>query len=183
MTPFSALFVDRDGTVIEDAGYPSDPARVRLLPGVTEALERLRERGVPVVMVTNQSGIGRGRFDRATFDAVQAEMVARLLDGGVELDAVYVCPHAPDASCGCRKPAPGLFERAAREHGIDLGRALYVGDRLRDVAPGLARGGRAVIVATGAPVPDDLPAGVLRARDLGDAIDRALAESREEGGL
>lgn len=182
MIPFSALFVDRDGTVIEDAGYPSDPERVRLLPGAAEALARLRGRGIPVVMVTNQSGIGRGRIDRAAFDAVQRRMVARLREKGARLDAVYVCPHAPEAACDCRKPAPGLFERASREHGIELGRALYVGDRLRDVSVGLERGGRAFVVGTGAPLPDDLPAGVRRVRDLAEAIEVALTASTREGG-
>lgn len=182
MTPFSALFVDRDGTVIENVGYPSDPAQVRLLPGAAEALRKVRGHGLPIVMVTNQSGIGRGRLDRAAFDSVQAEVVARLRAAGAGLDAVYVCPHAPDAGCGCRKPAPGLFDRAASEHGIDLGRALYVGDRLRDVVVGLERGGRAVVVESGAAVPDELPDGVLRAQDLAEAVDRALAEPRREGG-
>jgi len=179
--PFSALFIDRDGTVIEDVGYPSDPQQVRLLPGAAEGLRAMRARGVPVVMVTNQSGIGRGRFDRDAFDRVQAEMLARLHDAGADLDAVYVCPHAPEAACECRKPAAGLFERAARELAIDLARALYVGDRLRDVAVGLERGARTAVVATGAPVPEALPPGVLRARDLADAVERALAGATGEG--
>lgn len=182
MTRFSALFVDRDGTVIEDVGFPSEPERVQVLPGAAEALRTVRDRGVPVVMVTNQSGIARGRLDRASFEAVQAEMVARLRAAGAELDAVYVCPHAPDDACACRKPAPGLFERAAIEHGIDLGRALYVGDRVRDVVAGLERGGRVFIVETGAPVPDELPDGVQRARDLSEAVERAFAEPGGEGG-
>lgn len=182
MMPFSALFVDRDGTVIEDTGYPSDPATVRLLPGTGAALARVRARDVPIVMVTNQSGIGRGRLERAAFEAVQAEVIARLRAEGADLDAVYVCPHTPDTACGCRKPAPGLFERASKEHGIDLGRALYVGDRLRDVAVGLERGGRAIVVETGAPLPDELPRGVARVRDLAEAIERALAEVAPRGG-
>lgn len=175
MTPYSALFVDRDGTVIEDVGYPSDPADVRLLPGAAEALARIRAGGIPIIMITNQSGVGRGLIEPAAFDAVQTEVVARLREAGAAPDAVYVCPHAPDAGCDCRKPAAGLFERAAREHGIDLARALYVGDRLRDVAAGVARGGLTVVVATGAPLPDELPDGVVRARDLADAIERALS--------
>lgn len=182
MTPYSALFVDRDGTVIEDVGYPSDPTDVRLLPGAAQALARIRSNGVPIIMITNQSGIGRGLIERSEFDAVQTEVVTRLREAGAAPDAVYVCPHAPDAGCECRKPAAGLFERAAREHGIDLSRALYVGDRLRDVAAGVARGGLAVVVATGAPVPDELPDGVVRAHDLSDAIERALTGPRAKGG-
>lgn len=175
MTPFSALFVDRDGTIIEEVGYPSAAADVRLLPGAAAALRRLRTLDIPVVVVTNQSGLGRGRFDRAAFEAVQREVRARLREAGADVDAVYVCPHAPEAACGCRKPAGGLFERAARELGLDLARGLYVGDRLRDLTFGVARGGTAVIVATGAPLPDELPAGILRAIDLSDAVERAFA--------
>ncbi|HEX7239268.1 MAG TPA: HAD-IIIA family hydrolase, partial [Longimicrobiaceae bacterium] len=101
-----AVFLDRDGTVIHDAHYLADPEGVRLLPGAAEAVARLNRAGVPVVLVTNQSGIGRGLFSEADFRAVQDRVEALLAAGGARIDAVYHCPHAPDADppCDCRKP-------------------------------------------------------------------------------
>ncbi|MBV9773562.1 MAG: HAD family hydrolase, partial [Gemmatimonadetes bacterium] len=129
-----AVFLDRDGTVIHDAEYLSDPAGVRLMPGAGEAVARLNRAGIPVVLVTNQSGIGRGYFTEADFRAVQARLAEVLAAAGARLDAVYYCPHGPDDGCDCRKPALGLWLRAAREMGLDLERSWYVGDRARDLA-------------------------------------------------
>jgi histidinol-phosphate phosphatase family protein len=147
-----AVFLDRDGTIIHDAHYLADPAGVRLLPGAAEAVARLNAAGIPVVVVTNQSGIGRGYFTEADFRAVQARVEELLAAEGAKVDAVYHCPHAPDEEppCACRKPGVGLFLRAAEEHGLDPARSWYVGDRLRDLAPAERLGGRGILVRAGA---------------------------------
>jgi len=146
-----AVFLDRDGTLIEEVGYLSRMEDLTLLPGVTEALELLSGAGYLLFVVTNQSGIARGFFDRAFVDRVHGELRARLEVEGVSIDGFYVCPHHPDHSgpCECRKPLPGLIFQAAREWGLDLGRCWVVGDKLADV--GLARraGCRAALVRTG----------------------------------
>jgi D-glycero-D-manno-heptose 1,7-bisphosphate phosphatase len=146
----AAVFLDRDGTVIEDRHYLGSPDGVRLLPGAAAAIARLNQAGVPVVLVSNQSGIARGFFSEDDFHAVQRRLADLLAAEGARLDAAYHCPHGPDdpAPCDCRKPATGLFLRAAREHGLDLARSWFVGDRLRDVQPGVALGGRGILLAT-----------------------------------
>lgn len=135
-----AVFLDRDGTIIEDEGYLADASRVRLLPGALDALRAFRERGLALVVVSNQSGIPRGLITPAQHSAVDARVKAILADAGVPLDAAYYCPHLPDAGCACRKPLPGMLEQAAREHGLDLARSLMVGDKMSDVAAGRAAG-------------------------------------------
>ncbi|HHK60609.1 MAG TPA: D-glycero-beta-D-manno-heptose 1,7-bisphosphate 7-phosphatase [Desulfobacterales bacterium] len=154
--PRAAVFLDRDGTINEQMGYINHLSRFVLLPGVVAAIRRLNQAGVPVVVVTNQSGLARGYFPPALLDQVHAEMRQRLAEGGARVDGVYVCPHHPEAreeryrrACGCRKPRPGLLERAARELGLDLARSYMVGDRYSDVATGAAAGCRTVLVLTG----------------------------------
>lgn len=167
------LFVDRDGTIIRERNYLADPAGVELLPGAVAGLAAFRDVGFGIVIVTNQSGIARGLYDEAAYRAVQAEVERRLADRGIHVLAAYHCPHHPDHTgpCRCRKPAPGLFLRAAAEHDLDPNRSVYVGDRLRDVQPGLELGGTAVLVRTGhgAGEAPGAPAGVRVARDLADA--------------
>jgi len=146
--PRPAVFLDRDGTLIHDRHYLSDPAGVELLPGAGEAVARLNRAGRFVVLVTNQSGIGRGRFSEDDYRAVHARLLALLAEQGARLDADYHCPLAPDAADpeAMRKPGPGMFLQAAREHGLDLAASWFVGDRDRDVAPARELGGRAVLV-------------------------------------
>lgn len=171
-----AVFLDRDGTLIEDRHFLADPAGVSLLPGAGEAIARLNQSGIPVVLVTNQSGIGRGLFTEADFEAVQQQMLRLLAEAGARLDGVYHCPHAPDAEppCACRKPGLELFRRAAHEHRLDLARSFYIGDRLRDVAPAAQLGGTAILVGDGHPADGEVPASVARARDLAEAAERVL---------
>lgn len=168
-----AVFVDRDGTVIREKEYLSDPAQVELVPGAAEGLAALQEAGYAVVIVTNQSGIARGFYDEAAYRAVEAEVERRLEEAGVRVRAAYHCPHHPDITgpCDCRKPEPGMFERAAREHHLDLAGSVYIGDRLRDVVPGLKLGGTAVLVRTGYGEEEqaDAPAGVRVVPDLAAA--------------
>ena len=127
-----AVFLDRDGTIIEDTGFVSDPSAVRVLPSVPEALGLLARNGFALVVVTNQSGVARGYFDEATVHAVNAATARLLAAGGIVLDAWYHCPHHED-DCDCRKPAPGMIRRAAAEHDLDVARSAVVGDRGSDV--------------------------------------------------
>lgn len=143
-----ALFIDRDGTIIADAHYLADPARVRLLPGAAAAIARANAVGVPVVIVTNQSGIARGLITVAQYEAVRARTDALLRALGARVDATYHCPHWPDLTgpCDCRKPGLGMYRTAAADMGLDLERSGYIGDRWRDVQPAMATGGIGILV-------------------------------------
>jgi D-glycero-D-manno-heptose 1,7-bisphosphate phosphatase len=180
MTQYSAAFVDRDGTLIREGPYLCDPTAVELLPGVASALALLNTRDIPVVIITNQSGIGRGLYTTAAFRTVQAEMEAQLEASGARVDAVYHCPHDPEQlACRCRKPATALFERASRDLGLSLADALYIGDQMRDVQPGLELGGRALLLCSEAALDRATPMPCERASDLFEAVHRALALSPE----
>jgi D-glycero-D-manno-heptose 1,7-bisphosphate phosphatase len=143
-----AVFLDRDGTIIKDYHFIGKPEQVELLPGVSAAIRRLNDVRWPVVVVTNQSGIARGYFTEADYERVRERMASLLAESGAQLDASYMCPHHPDfgGACECRKPGTLLFRRAADDHGLDLSRSWYIGDKLRDVAPARALGGRGMLV-------------------------------------
>lgn len=178
---YSAAFLDRDGTLIRDPGYVDDPADVELLPGAAEAVSLLNARAIPVVVVTNQSGIGRDYYDEEDFRAVQEEVERRLAMHGCAVEAVEHCPHAPERDCGCRKPALGLYEAAAGRFGLALDEALYVGDKVSDVLPALRTGGTGYLLRTGQDVSDEeVPDGVRRADHLLAAVVDALDPDREE---
>ena len=145
----AALFVDRDGTVIREREYLSEPHAVELLPGVAVALRQVRTAGHPVAMITNQAGVGRGLFTEARLWEVMARMRELLRAQGVELDTVRVCPHAPDAGCDCRKPKTRLLREAADDLRISLRDSAMVGDRWIDVDAGLGVGAAGVLVRTG----------------------------------
>lgn len=147
--PRPAVFLDRDGTVIEERDYLSDPAGVALLPGATEGLARLRDLGLPLVLVTNQSGVGRGYFGGDAVERVHGRLIDLLAGHGVRLSAIYSCPHAPGDGCACRKPLPGLLHRAADELNLDLARSFVIGDKPCDIQLGLAVGATTVLVRTG----------------------------------
>src|SRR4051794_18720284 len=138
----SAMFLDRDGTLIDDAGYIADPSRVRLLPGAAASLRALRAEGFRLVLVSNQSGIGRGLISHEQAEAVHRRFVEEFERRGVRLDAVRYCPHSPDDGCPCRKPAPGLLLDAARDLEIELGRSFMVGNTAADVEAGRSAGCR-----------------------------------------
>lgn len=163
----TTAFLDRDGTLIRDTGYVSTPEEVELLAGAAEAVRLLNEAGVPVVVVTNQSGIGRGLFDLSAYLSVEARVAELLSAGGAKLSATYYCPHAPEDRCECRKPGLALYRRAADELGVETAGALYAGDRLRDVLPASRLGGRGMLVG-GRDEPYDgrVPPGVARVSDL-----------------
>ncbi len=168
-----AVFLDRDGTLIEDADYLADPDGVRLIPGAVEALRRLRDAGYLLVVVTNQSGIARGLYTEADYHAVAARLDAILEREGVPVDAVKYCPHHPDGTgrCACRKPAAGMYLEAAAELDIDPARSWYVGDKVTDVLPAAELGGRGILVRTGygAEQEGDAPADVAVVDDVGAA--------------
>jgi D-glycero-D-manno-heptose 1,7-bisphosphate phosphatase len=144
-----AVFLDRDGTLVADPGYLHQPEQVELLPGVRDGLSRLSAGGWPLVVVSNQSGIGRGIYGEEAFLAVMERIAELLAPDGVSLTGAYYCPHHPEVTgpCDCRKPGVALFERASREHGLDLARSWYVGDRLSDASPARRLGGRGLLLA------------------------------------
>ena len=144
-----AVFFDRDGTLISDTGYLSCPNEVELLPGAIALLRGLRSAGFLLVVVSNQSGVGRGLITEEQARSVDHRFRAILAEYGFALDGVYYCPHAPDAECDCRKPKPGLLLRAAAELRIDLKRSYIVGDKLSDVEAGAAVGCRSILLIQG----------------------------------
>jgi D-glycero-D-manno-heptose 1,7-bisphosphate phosphatase len=171
-----AVFLDRDGTIVEDPGYLHDPAAVRLLPGAAGAIRRLNEAGWPVVEISNQSGIARGLFTEADYRAVERRLAELLAAQGAHLDAAFFCPHLPELTgpCECRKPGTKLFEDARRELGLDFRRSWFVGDRPSDVEPALALGGKGLLVLTGQGTLHRQPMrrqGVRIAADLAAAVD------------
>ena len=142
-----AVFFDRDGTLIEEAHYCADPARVAILPGVPEALMRLKQAGFLTFVITNQSGIGRGLITEAQYRAVEAEMLRQAGVGAI--DGVYFCPDPPDRASPRRKPEPGMVLEAAAGHHIDLARSFFVGDKSSDMDCGRRAGTRTILVRTG----------------------------------
>lgn len=178
-TSRDAVFLDRDGTIIHDAAYLRDANDVELLPGAARAIARLNAEGLPVIVVTNQSGIARGLLTHDDYAAVQVRLDELLADVGARIDASYVCAHHPDftGACDCRKPATLLYRQAAAEHGIDVTRSTFVGDRWRDVAPALALGGRGILISGPSTTGDDLQraqGAVEVVPSLGEAVDRLL---------
>src|SRR6266545_5318071 len=126
-TRVPAVFFDRDGTIMQDADYCSDPKQVQIFPGIPEALQRLKSNGFKLIIITNQSGIGRGLFTIEQYRAVEAEVLRQLGDGLI--DATYFCPDVPGQHSSCRKPAPGMILQATREHHIDLPCSFFIGDK------------------------------------------------------
>lgn len=146
--PERAIFLDRDGTLIEDTGYVRDPEAVRLRPGAGPALARLKAAGFRLIVVTNQSGIARGLLSPAQYEAVAARTATLLAEAGGALEAQYHCPHLPELSgpCQCRKPGLLLFQEALKRWDIAPRLSWWVGDRMRDVTPAQELGGRGILV-------------------------------------
>lgn len=143
-----AVFLDRDGTMAVDVRYCRRPEDFHLLPGTAKAIKLLKEHGFKVIVITNQSGIGRGYFTEATLAEIHQKMVRELAKEGATVDAIYYCPHHPGDHCDCRKPRPALIFQAARDFAIDLGRSYVVGNMPLDIGLGKAAGCRTVLVAT-----------------------------------
>lgn len=184
-----AALLDRDGTVIDEFGYLGDPERLRMLPRTAAAIRRLNEAAVPVVLVTNQSGLARGLFDEADLERVHARLAEHLVAEGAHLDAIYFAAHHPefphaayDARADWRKPEPGMLLAAAADLGLDLGRSMLVGDTLRDLEAGRrAEVGLNVLVETGkgrdvaAGLDPEQRAGLVVLPHLEDAVERFLS--------
>jgi D-glycero-D-manno-heptose 1,7-bisphosphate phosphatase len=141
-----AAFIDRDGTLIEEVNYLSRVEDLTVFPYTQNALSMLKQEGFRVIVVTNQSGIGRGIFDEASMNAVHNELQTRLAGS---IDAFYFCPHLPCDGCNCRKPALGMIEKAMRDFDIDLDRSWMIGDKKIDVETGFNAGIRTALVSTG----------------------------------
>lgn len=178
MSARAAVFLDRDGTLVEEREYLADPEGVTLVPGALEALRALADANVPVVIVTNQSGIARGLYTEADYHAVAARVQAVLEDAGVPPAATLYCPHHPDFTgpCPCRKPGTGMHREAAAALGLDVSRAYYVGDKASDVRPVLELGGTGILVRTGygREHERDVPEGTLVVDDLPAAVKTVL---------
>ena len=144
-----AVFTDRDGTLVVERGYLSDPDDLELLPGVPAALQSLRAAGLAVVVISNQSGVERGLFPLARVYEAMARLRHVLRGHGAEIDAVYFCPHRPETGCACRKPGIALLLRAAEDLGLSVARSVFVGDKLIDVRTGHNAGALGVLVRTG----------------------------------
>lgn len=151
-----AVFLDRDGTINVDRGYVYLPEQFDFIPGAVEAIRRLNEVGALVVVVTNQGGVGHGLYTEADVRSLHEYMSTELERAGATVDAYYYCPQHPDAIVeeyrgddACRKPNPGMIERAAAEHGIDVAASWMVGDKVSDIEAGRRAGARTVLVRTG----------------------------------
>ena len=158
-----AVFLDRDGTIVVDKHYLADPEGLELLPNALKGLRELRALGAKLVVVTNQSGVGRGYFAADAIEPMHARLRELLTAGGVELDGVYVCPHGPDDGCACRKPGSALFVQAAEELGLELRESFVLGDKDSDVEAGRRIGATPIRVGPGhdADAPDLLAAARL----------------------
>ena len=151
-----AAFLDRDGTIVQDGGYPCDHRRICIYPFTTASIRRLNDAGIPVVVVTNQSAVARGICTSQQVEAVNQWIRSRLMDEGARIDAFYWCPFHPEGSVPgyvktspMRKPAPGMLQLAAREMDLDLQKSVMIGDKLSDIAAGAAAGCRTILVRTG----------------------------------
>lgn len=177
-----AVFLDRDGTIVEDPGFLHEAEKVQLLPGAAAAIRRLNDAGYLVIVVTNQSGIARRRYTVADYEAVQRRLAELLAaqGGGAHLDGAYFCPHHPLLSgpCECRKPGVKLFHEAQAAFDIDFARSWFVGDRLSDIEPARVLGGEGILVATGEGNLHQGQAralGVMVVADLAKAVEHILA--------
>jgi D-glycero-D-manno-heptose 1,7-bisphosphate phosphatase len=173
-----AAFLDRDGTIIEDVNHISRPEQVALRPGAAEGIALLNANDVVVVVITNQSGLARGLFTVADYEAVRDRVDVMLARYGARIDASYYCPHYPSVSgpCDCRKPGRKLFDEAIATLGLDASRSMFAGDRSRDVAPAQLYGGRAYLIpATSTPTSD-----LAEAPALGAAVVPSLLDAAEQ---
>ncbi|EYT56336.1 haloacid dehalogenase [Leucobacter sp. UCD-THU] len=173
--PIAAVFFDRDGTLVEDVPYNAEPERVRSLPTVADTLDELRELGIRVGVISNQSGIGRGLLTSDQVREVDRRVNALL----GPFDVWRICPHAPDDGCACRKPQPGMILSAAEQLGIDPSRIVMIGDIGADIEAARAAGARAVLVPTPQTLPEEVAAAPLVARTVREAVALLVPEFAE----
>jgi histidinol-phosphate phosphatase family protein len=180
----SVMFLDRDGTIIRDASYLSRAQDVELLPHAASAISRLNALNVPVIVITNQSGIARGMFTVEQYYETEKRLDDLLAASGARIDATYFCPDHPDftASSSCRKPSTQLFERAASEHSLDMTSPAFVGDRWRDIEVYHSLGGSPVLISGPNTPPDDIERAaterVAIVTALTEAVDLLLAGNK-----
>lgn len=167
-----AVFLDRDGTLIRDAVYIQNPEDLEWMPGTLQALRQFRESGYLLIIVTNQSGIGRGFFSEREVDAIHARMREDAAREGVAFDGIYFCPHVPTDGCDCRKPAIGLILDAVQEHAIDLQHSWFIGDACSDIEAGTKAGMRTVRLGSVEPC---MPAPTYYCETIDLAVSRVLA--------
>lgn len=141
-----AVFLDRDGTIIHDVGYPKDPNQVELLPGIIEALKILMGFDYKLILISNQSGIGRGIITVEEMNQVNAKLISILKEHEIYLSGIYYCPHTPEEQCHCRKPNPKMILNAAKELKINLSLSIMVGDKLSDIEAGRRAGCKAILL-------------------------------------
>lgn len=151
------VILDRDGTIVIDRGYLDDPAQLEFLPGALEGLRLLRERGHRLVVVTNQSGVGRGRFSLERVEEVHARLGQMLRAAGAAIDGIYYCPHRPEDGCECRKPKPRLALQAASELGFEPAAAVVIGDKSSDIELGRNLGATTMLISASGRTSDDKP--------------------------
>lgn len=144
-----AIFLDRDGTILNETGYLGDPNKMKFYRSAIVGLQRLSELKIPLIVISNQSGIARGYFTKGDFERVNRKFLSVLRRSGVRISGVYICPHLPSRGCSCRKPKIGLIRRAARERHLDVRRSFVIGDQARDVALARRAKSQGVLVLTG----------------------------------
>jgi len=144
-----AVFLDRDGTINQDIGYIDSPERLFIIDGAASAIKRLNSKGFRVVVITNQSGVGRGYFTKEAADSVNKKLEEILKREGAHLDGIYYCPHHPDDNCECRKPRIGLLEKAKNDLAIDFKKSYVIGDKGSDIEIAQSIGGKGILVLTG----------------------------------
>jgi histidinol-phosphate phosphatase family protein len=175
-----AVFLDRDGTIMEDAHYIKSPDQVRLIPGAAAGVKRINDAKIRAIVVTNQSGLARGKFQLEDYESVRKHFEALLEAEGAHIDASYFCPHHPSITgpCNCRKPATGMFEDAIRDFHLDAGNVAYVGDRWRDVVASKKLGGRGIMISSHMTTDEDRRKaredGIETAPDLQAAVEMLL---------
>jgi D-glycero-D-manno-heptose 1,7-bisphosphate phosphatase len=175
--PRRLALIDRDGTIIVDKVYLTDPGGIEFAPGALEGLRLLRDAGFVLVLITNQSGIARGYFDAAALQRIHVRLQSMLAAEGLRLEAIYFCPHGPDDGCDCRKPAPGMVRKAMRDLGFRPDEVVVIGDSDADMGAAAAAGVTGVRVAAAGG-----PASIDAAHDFLEAAYRARALLTERGG-
>lgn len=173
------VFLDRDGTVIVDKHYLKDPAQLTLVPHAANAVRRFNYSLVPVIIVSNQSGIARGLLTEEDYRAQRARLDDLLLERGAYVDDHYHCPHHPDITgpCECRKPGIGMFEQAIVEHQIDAASSFFIGDSLRDLLPAKAYGAKGYLVPSPETSPEDVQAAITEGFELATSLSDAAAKA------
>lgn len=152
----AAVFLDRDGTIIEDTGYIKSPAEIKFIPGAIAAIKQLQSAGYKIIIISNQAGIARGFFSEDILQTIDKTIHRHVLSGGGHIDGSYYCPHHPEhgvypykQECDCRKPLPGLIKKAEKDLALDLSRSFMIGDKTTDIEAGGNAGVKTVLVLTG----------------------------------